>query len=570
MSKYINHPLGKKYSKSKKDSLPKAENIAEAMMSKNNKFLEKSTSHDTRTENMALAHSSTGDPMVDDFAKSGSWRGRDIEDIFVSASVLWTISPVLMFKLTLYLRMITRRVKGFVTTEKVQKGQGNRDESLGRLLWIAYNHPKVFYKNLWLVPLAGSFKDLWTLMAMDFRNELDRSYFYDLFNRALKEDSLADLVIKYLPQIRANSKIKTQRAAILNFLAKEFCKYSKEDYRTYRLLKSSGKAHKWQQQIAKGYYDEIDFNHIPGKALLNMVNSKFLKNHNLVEKYEKWIMEQPIAKFTGYVYELYIKGIRAKKGYQIQTVNKQFDGLIELAKKDEGGLKGNVWCCVDTSPSMYWKEARVVKSKNPANDIYAGHVGVSLAIYFSNLNEGAFKDHIIMFSTDSTKLQLYGTFIDKANQIKKAKIAYGSTNWQSVIDEIVRIRRQNPGIPVEQYPTTLLVVSDMQFNPSGKYGEGWSTDVELEKTNYEEAKRKLKTVNLPMPNIIWWDCVGRRKDNMPSRVEDNGTACMSGFDGSVITKILGGDHKPNEPLDMKEVMMQSLDQELLSFVKVFR
>ena len=39
----------------------------------------------------------------------------------------------------------------------------------------------------------------------------------------------------------------------------------------------------------------------------------------------------------------------------------------------------------------------------------------------------------------------------------------GSTNFQSVVDEIVRIRKSNPNIPLEDYPSTLLVVSDMQF-----------------------------------------------------------------------------------------------------------
>ena len=40
------------------------------------------------------------------------------------------------------------------------------------------------------------------------------------------------------------------------------------------------------------------------------------------------------------------------KAAAIYTINKQFDGLIETAKSDTGGIKGNVLCALDTSGSM--------------------------------------------------------------------------------------------------------------------------------------------------------------------------------------------------------------------------
>ena len=56
--------------------------------------------------------------------------------------------------------------------------------------------------------------------------------------------------------------------------------------------------------ICSREYDKINWNLIPGRALNLIANSKFLTNHNLEEEYVKWLMEQPTAKFTGYVYEL--------------------------------------------------------------------------------------------------------------------------------------------------------------------------------------------------------------------------------------------------------------------------
>ena len=104
-------------------------------------------------------------------------------------------------------------------------------------------------------------------------------------------------------------------------------------YAAYRKMKSSGTAHSWQQVISKKQFDRIDFNKVAGRALQKLTNSKFLENHNLEDAYAKWIASQPVAKFTGYVYELFkpvcIVGgwggnrTRTLKKYQEDLLNKQ-------------------------------------------------------------------------------------------------------------------------------------------------------------------------------------------------------------------------------------------------------
>ena len=203
-----------------------------------NAFLDANTKgyKDTRTENAAISHSSTGNLHLDDFAKSGAYRGRDTKEIFTLMDKLWLVNPLLTFQLALYLRLITRKVKGFFATESVQKGQGNKDESLRRMLWIAYEYPDTFYKNLWLIPLVGSFKDLWTLLGIDFKQKLDKEKFFEVMANGLSHEELHDLVLKYMPQIRAKSKCTTDRAIVLNSLAKEFAKYMEWDYKKYRQI----------------------------------------------------------------------------------------------------------------------------------------------------------------------------------------------------------------------------------------------------------------------------------------------------------------------------------------------
>ena len=251
------------------------------------------------------------------------------------------------------------------------------------------------------------------------------------------------------------------------------------------------------------------------------------------------------------------------------TLDKQFDGLIQTASKNGGAIKGNVLCGLDTSGSM----TCLVDTKN---NLSAYDVCVSLGVYFSELNQGAFHNVVAMFDDVSTLKTLSGTFTDKYTQIARGTTAWGSTNFQSLIDLIVNTRKEKRDIPLEDFPQTLLVVSDMQFNPT----DSWRNrgDRATERTNYEEAMRKLRTV-FPETfvndfKIIWWYCSNARTSDFPSTMEDGGTYMLSGFDGAVVSFILGGDMpvkvddngKTVQP-SMEDVVNAALNQEVLTLIK---
>ena len=252
------------------------------------------------------------------------------------------------------------------------------------------------------------------------------------------------------------------------------------------------------------------------------------------------------------------------------TIDKQFDGLIETAKKDDGGIKGNVLCALDTSGSM-----GCMISGGPAG-LTSYDVCVSLGIYFSELNTGAFHNHVAMFDSVSRMLELKGSFSDKWFQIRNTTTAWGGTNFQSLIDLIVDTRKRHPEIPLEDFPKTLLVVSDMQFNPAG----GWSnTRNAAEKTNYEAMMAKLRTA-FPSEWVdefrcIWWYCAGREaaSKDVPATMDHGGQYLFSGFDGAIVSLLLGGESKIDEKTGkvvqptMEEMVNIALTQEVLTLVQ---
>ena len=385
-----------------------------------------------------------------------------------------------------------------------------------------------------------------------------------------------------MPAIRSAAKCKTPRAIALNALAKDFADHLGLTAKAYRKMKASGTAHDFQKLICARSYVDIDWNTIPGKALSNLISGKFLDNHGLVENYLDWVMTQPTVKFTGYVYELgkKVSGLVGYNGYSrstkntaaIYTINKQFDGLIELAKKDAGGLKGNVLCALDTSGSMGCEI-----SGQPGLTSY--DVCVSLGIYFAELNEGFYHNKVAMFDNTSEIFQLSGTFSEKWSAIKCARTAWGGTNFQSLIDLLVDERRKHPEIPESEFPQTLLVVSDMQFNPTDRYVVRRIDDNAYrlaEQTNLEASLTKLRTVFsdefVDNFKFIWWNCASRQgaSQDVPATMDHAGNYLFSGFDGSIVTLLLSGDEQ-NKPeaksLTMEEMVNKALSQEVFSFIK---
>ena len=526
-----------------------------------NLFLKAVGHHNTVTENGAVSNSSMGSAIADQFGKAANYRNRNYDDVSLDQEVLWKENAENALRFPFYLRMVTRKIKvndGFVT-DKVQNGQGVRDESFKRLLWLAKNHNDIFWKNIWVLPLVGSWKDLFQLMHYDVvlgTNAIDRKNMFILLKEGIACPEHVELIKKYMPRIKSYSKLKTDWTINMNEIAKEFASFMGWTAQEYNKFKASGIAHNFQKEICGGMYENINWNAIPGRALNLLINGKFLENHGLVDSYTKWLEKQPVAKYTGYVYEL-ANAFNASRNrlplYKKFTLDKQFQSLIETAQAD-GKIKENVWCALDTSGSMTWN---ALDGKTTALDIC-----MSLGIFFSTLNQGAFHKNVIMFDNISRIKQLNGSFTDMMSQIPMD--AWGGTNFQSVVNEIVRVRTNNPNIPLEDYPSTLLIVSDMQFNPVGGNVE----------TNYEAMKRKLREVFptefVDSMKFIWWNVTSRNND-YPTRLEDGGCYVLSGFDGSVVNLILQKDEKEKTaktPKTMEELIEAALTQEILLQVKL--
>lgn len=544
-----------------------------------NTFLKQGYKQSAKTKsfgNGAVKFITTGNDFVDQFGKVSQYKAqRPFQEISKDTQLLWSQNKFMALCFIFYIRIITRKVtlSDGKCTKTTQRGQGLKHEGIFRMMWVALNDPEVFWKNIPLFISIGSWKDIIAMLSYDLQYNgwknrvLDWDSFGKLILAGLENSNTTNLVKKYLPQIKANKQCKTLEAQADNIIAKWLCSLlfgAKENqygfYKQYRKMKVSGTAHKWQQLISRGQHNLIDFNTVHGRALAQLVSGKYLKNQHLEEVYEKWIMNKPVAKYTGYVYELLspvkngYDNVNLKR-YQKETINKQFYGLIETAKQGMLPNDSGLMVVVDTSSSM--------TSNIPGTKMSSYDVAKSMALYFSYLLKGVFSKSWMEFN-DSAVLKKWAGDNPVDNLQNDNSEAYGSTNFQSVTKLFVSLFKK--GVPISDFPKGILCLSDGCFNHAGE-----------NKTNRENMLKVFEKEGFPKDyinnfKIILWDIPNSYYGTPQTTFEEFADAPnlfhISGFDGSAVAFITGVEAQKYEPKTNEELFAAAMNQEIMGLLSV--
>ena len=528
----------------------------------------------TTSGNGALKLTSTGDPFVDQFGLISQYRQlRPYSSISKDMQELWNIDPMYTLKLLFYIRLITRKVKfsNGTETSKVQKGAGLRHEAFMRMLWLAVNHSETFYKNLPLFITIGSWKDIIQLMSYDLQYHgwdnkvLDFNKMSDFILAGLENPNTCNLVKKFLPTIKAKSKCRTLESQADTIIGKflthklfdggEFSpKLHSKNYHLYRKLKSSGTAHEWQQMISRSQFN-IDFSKVHGRALALLVSGNYLKNHNLEKDYENWIKKQPVAKFTGFVYELF-KGLNLNSPlYKKYTIDKQFENLIQTAKEGSS-TESSFIVARDVSGSM--------SSNVKGLTISSNDVAKSIALYFSYLLKGNFANSYIEFSHKPI-LKYWEGDSPTDKYLKNINYCFGDTNFLGIADLFIEIYKHTS---IEKFPKGLICISDGEFNDSGD-----------NKTNFQSFKKRLLKAGFPKDyvdnfKIVLWDIPNafysfdEIRPKFESYADTPNFFYMGGLDPAGITFLLGGEVNKSIPKTPRELFETAMNQEIMDYIQM--
>ena len=528
-------------------------------------------SSETKSGNGALKYSTTGNDFLDNFASIAKFKEpREFSEVAKDMHLLWSQNPQLCLKLAVYIRMITRKPKVVNKDEievfNVQRGQGLKNEGIMRFLWLAINQPLTFKSNFNYFIAAGSWKDVFQMLSLDLqyhgweKRELDWKFFNLIISAGLINPETTDLVRKYLPTIRTNKNCKTIESQadtlIGRWLARKLFPDLEKDgaCKAYRKLKSEGKAHQWQQLISNQLYTAINFDLVAGKALALLVGSKFLENHKLVDKYTNWIKEKPVAKYTGFVYELFkpLHDNQHIAEHKEFTINAQFAQLIKTGKEN-ANTNSNFLVVRDTSGSM--------TSTAIGTSVSSFDVAKAMALYFSEFLTGYFTNSFAEFANTCVLKNWKGkTPCDK--WVNDNCGAYGGTNFQSVIDMFIDLK-ENKGVPEQDFPKGILCISDGEFYCCGTN----------KTTNFNRAIERLREAQFSDDfvsnfKIVLWDIPNCFYGNHETKFEDFADApnffYMSGFDPSAITFLIGSEAGKSIPHTAEELFLAAMDQDLLN------
>jgi len=462
-------------------------------------------SHDALTGNAAVSHSTTGTAVLDFFGKGGALRSQaasDVTRIFASA---YKEDKTLALKVLFYL-------------SDVRQGQGERQLFRTCFNWLAQNDGVVAKSLLALIPEYTRFDNV----LESLENTCLEKDALSLMAKQLKADMKADqptLCAKWAPSEQASSEMTRRLAAKLR-------KHMRMAPKAYRKMLSGLRAqvNVVERSMCSGEWTGINYESVPSRA--STIYRKAFGRHD-PKGYTKFIGqvekgEKKINASVLYPYDIvrsYVDG-----GYRVPTVDRtleaQWKALPDyLADNPHNGL-----VIADTSESMNSSGFYGGKTSN----VRPIDVAVSLAIYFAERNKGAFNGHFMVFSGQSEFLTLTGSSLAQNVHDVLAGRPCGNTNVQAAFELILEKARKNK-VPQVEMPSTLYIVSDMQFDQA---------DPGNKRTNFEAIKAKYAASGYKMPNIVFW-CINAYSD-VPVKVDDKGTCLVSGCSPAILKTVLTG------------------------------
>jgi hypothetical protein len=160
-------------------------------------------------------------------------------------------------------------------------------------------------------------------------------------------------------------------------------------------------------------------------------------------------------------------------------------------------------------------------------------VAISLGMYISERNEGAFKDMFMTFSSNPQIQKLLGPLSDRYRQLARADWGM-STNleaaFKTILNQAVRFN-----IPQDEMPSKVLILSDMEFNQAT--GGGWRGESNWNPSAMAMIDEMFTNAGYTRPGIIFWN-LKSNGGNFPARFDETGTALVSGFSPSVMKAVI--------------------------------
>jgi hypothetical protein len=470
-----------------------------------------------RTQEGAKAHEHSLDHAVEFYSKAGSlyvnsgtYYGNEETALSLFQKV-WIVEPLVAMKLLLWAR-------------DCRGGAGNRSGSRACLRWLSGIAPNWLLQNLHLIPAYGRWDDLRDLFGTPVEQEAA-----GLWAAAIHGGNI--LAAKWADR----SDIPLQRT------------FETNEAGLRKVLAGLRKDHIIEAKMCSGMWSKIEYKHVPSVAM-SRYNKAFRRHDE--ERYSafKAAVKSGEAKVHASVLfphdcvRTVLSAYGDKKDMEMGDL--QFDALPNYME----GTNEKVLAIVDTSGSMN----ATISAKGM---ILRVDVAKGLALYCSAKipKDNPFHKKFVEFCHE-------GKFMDwsKMSFSKAVNKCFHGAVGPTRIDRALMLILETATffkMPQELLPTTLLILSDMQFHPE-EVGEHFNYQFAVHHetdAHVAEVMKRFEQVGYVPPKIVFWNLAGYA--GSPATCKMPKTALVSGFSPSVMKAILSG-----EDFTPRAVMLRALEK----------
>jgi hypothetical protein len=474
-----------------------------------------------RTNEGAIQYEHTLDHLVECFSKIGSIRKNSFYGNQESAVSLfqkaWIVDKYKSFQILLWLRDRT-------------DGAGSRQAFKDCLQWLAEYDPQWVKANLSQIPELGRWDDL----------------------RVLFGTSLEDVAVNYWVSSIMNDNVLAAKWADRKDIPLRK-KLGMNEAQFRKMLANIRKGHIVEHKMCQKKWESIDYSTVPSVAMARYAKA-FSRNDG--ERFGEYInqVKQGTAKVNTSVLFPHDCVRTATYGNSPDLADQQFENLPNFME----GTDEKIMVICDSSGSM----SKVISGKIRAVDVAMG-----LSLYCSSKvsKDSPFYKKFIGFCSEGSFKDWNGLNFSQA--LRDRSIfdgAIGSTRIDKALDLILKTATFFK-LSQDQLPTTLLIISDMQFHEGTSrqltpyFQRGYNiqdnirngvkgTDTEVNRCLNEFVK-----VGYQKPKVVYWNTAGY--SGSPEIATSKNVGLISGFSPSVLSAVLKG-----EKFDPISIMERTLEK----------
>lgn len=484
------------------------------------------------TENGALGYRTTQSALLDINFQVASLRNKSDIEVANAFMKAYCENGILAVKWLFFLR-------------DIRGGLGERKSFRTILLHLASTHPDVVAKVIPVVAEYGRWDDVLQLVNPDL--ELDKSLVEVIVKlvkstlendvQAMREQKSCSLLAKWMPS--AYSKTYAVRTAG-QFWAQQLYPHIHDENsreRTYRKTLSALRKYLdvVELKMVNQEWDQIKYESVPSKANLRY-RKAFLRHDEERRTAFLEAANKGEVKMNSAV--AFPHDIVGQYGRRVYSTDPALEAMWKNLPDTVNGDGDNVLVVRDGSGSMEW--AKVGDTK-----ITPLQVATALAIYFAERISGQFKDSFITFSARPKLVDLANLNSLHDKLIKTyAEDDCTNTNIEAVFD-LILTTAVRAHMPQEEMPSTVLILSDMEFDASQH---------RFSARLFDSISKQYQSHGYKMPRLVFWN-LASRTGTIPVKENEMGVALISGFSTNLAKMVMSNETDPYK------VLVQTLESD---------